>query len=329
MRSCRSLRYNGRMKVLVVPDVHGSREWEAAKSFTQDSYDRIVFMGDYFDVRGENKWPEQGENFEAICAFVRQDPERRKALLGNHDWSYISATVHGSGCSGHQNGRAGKIKSLLLSARDILDLAFEADGVVFSHGGFSKTWVATILRLFNMNASEWSIDFLNKFWRSLSLQKDEAAFNYEFEELLDWHGYFSGSGNEVTQGPLWIRPEALLRDAYYQTQVVGHTEYCLGDFVALKDKDMKTGRENIVVATDSKRHQVFGIIDTNNLGIQPMTLVEFNSFYKKTMKKINDIKSQVGGEPNWSQESATQKLAAAFGQPLATRFYKAFFEKEK
>ena len=60
-----------------------------------------------------------------------------------------------------------------------------------------------------------------------------------------------------------------------------------------------------------------------------MTPVEFNSFYKKTMKKINDIKSQVGGEPNRSQESATQKLAAVFGQPLATRFYKAFFEKEE
>ena len=322
------MRYNGRMKVLVVPDVHGSREWEAAKSFPQDSYDRIVFMGDYFDA-WENKWPEQGENFGKICAFVRQDPERRKALLGNHDWSYLSATVHGAGCSGHQNERAGIIKSLLLSARDILDLAFEADGVVFSHGGFSKTWVATIQRLFNMNASEWSIDFLNKAWRSLSLQKGEAAFNYEFEELLDWHGYFSGSGNEVTQGPLWIRPEALLSDAHYQTQVVGHTEYCLGDFVALKDKDMKTGRENVVVATDSKRHQVFGIIDTNSLCVQPMTPVEFNGFYKKTMKKINDIKSQVGGEPNWSQESATQKLAAAFGQPLASRFYKAFFEKEE
>jgi len=267
------------MKVLVVPDVHGSHEWEAAKSFPQNSYDRIVFMGDYFDA-WENKWPEQGQNFEKICAFVRQNSERRKALLGNHDWSYLSATVHGAGCSGHQNGKASKIKSLLLSARDILDLAFEADGVVFSHGGFSKTWVATILRLFNMNASEWSIDFLNKAWRSLSLQKDEAAFNYEFEELLDWHGYFSGSGNEVTQGPLWIRPEALLDDAYYQTQVVGHTEYCLGDFVALTGKDMTNGNENIVIATDSKRHQVFGVIDTKNLGIQPMTILEFNKFYK-------------------------------------------------
>ncbi|MBR5964673.1 MAG: metallophosphoesterase [Treponema sp.] len=267
------------MKVLVVPDVHGSREWESVKSFPQDSYDRIVFMGDYFDAC-ENKWPEQGENFEKICAFVRQDPERRKALLGNHDWSYLSATVHGAGCSGHQNGKASKIKSLLLSARDILDLAFEADGVVFSHGGFSKTWVATILRLFNMNASEWSIDFLNKTWRSLSLQKDEAAFNYEFEELFDWHGYFSGSGNEATQGPLWIRPEALLDDAYCQTQVVGHTECCLGDFVALTGKDMTNGRENIVIATDSKSHQVFGVIDTKKLDIQPMTILEFNKFYK-------------------------------------------------
>ena len=40
-------------------------------------------------------------------------------------------------------------------------------------------------------------------------------------------GFFSPSGDEISQGPLWIRPESLLQDAYYPKQVVGHTEMCL------------------------------------------------------------------------------------------------------
>ena len=49
------------MKVLVVPDVHGSHEWEAVKDMPNDSYDFIVFMGDYFDS-WENQWPDLTEN---------------------------------------------------------------------------------------------------------------------------------------------------------------------------------------------------------------------------------------------------------------------------
>lgn len=45
------------MKVLVVPDVHGSHEWESVKDMPTDSYDFIVFMGDYFDS-WENQWPD-------------------------------------------------------------------------------------------------------------------------------------------------------------------------------------------------------------------------------------------------------------------------------
>lgn len=80
-----------------------------------------------------------------IFDFVREDTEHRKLLIGNHDWSYLSQSREGQNCSGHQSGSIyseGKItviRELLLGARDILELAFECDGWVFSHAGFSKT----------------------------------------------------------------------------------------------------------------------------------------------------------------------------------------------
>ena len=40
-------------KILIIPDVHGSHEWEIAKDKIS-LFDYVVFMGDYFDS-WENK----------------------------------------------------------------------------------------------------------------------------------------------------------------------------------------------------------------------------------------------------------------------------------
>ena len=87
-------------RILSIPDVHGSHEWEVVKNLPAQNYDYIVFHVDYFDC-WENEWPDQGENFKNICTFVREDTDHRKLLLGNHDWSYLTGTGTGS-CSGDE-----------------------------------------------------------------------------------------------------------------------------------------------------------------------------------------------------------------------------------
>ena len=62
--------------------------------------------------------------------------------------------------------------------------------------------------------------------KSVSEKDKRQKLIDEFGEKLDWDGIFSGSGDEKTQFCLWIRPHSLLEDAYYQKQIVGHTEYC-------------------------------------------------------------------------------------------------------
>lgn len=44
-------------KILVMPDVHGSHQWEVVKSIPKEAYDYIVFIGDYFDT-WQNEWPD-------------------------------------------------------------------------------------------------------------------------------------------------------------------------------------------------------------------------------------------------------------------------------
>lgn len=291
-------------RIISVPDVHGTHKWEAVKSVPEKDYDYIVFHGDYFDS-WENEWPDQGNNFKAICGFVREDTKRRKMLIGNHDWSYLTGTKTGS-CSGHQNERGREIRSLLQENMDVLDLAFECDGWVFSHAGFSSTWVGSVKKVFHQmlgkfpdendgygeqntlfrDEDELRIDFLNEIWHRLGHSRNEENFFIAFDGLLDWNGFFSGSGDEVTQGPLWIRPDSLLNDAYYRKQVVGHTEICLYDKVFLKRK------ENAAVFVDSPSHEVYGAFDTK-AEHEFDTTEAFLKRRKHVLKIANDIKSQI------------------------------------
>ena len=319
------------MKIFIVPDVHGSHEWETIKKLPAKTYDYVVFLGDYFDC-WENRWPDQGYNFKAICDFIREDTAHRKLLLGNHDWSYLSMTTHGADVSGHQSERIEEIRRLLTENHDILDLAFECEAkcpggrLIISHAGFSRTWVNSILNVFGIQENQWSVSFLNEQWHKLSFNPESEGFNYAFEELLDWYGFLSGSGNEITQGPLWIRPEALLSDAFYETQIVGHTECCLGDYAVLSEKDLSLDRKNTLMATDSNLHLVFDIIDTEDLPGNAKSLLEFSKFYKQTQKQIYDIKSQEFSQEEYAKESVMAKLSASFGEKIAERYYRMFFE---
>ena len=339
------------MKILIVPDVHGSHKWEEVKNKI-DTVDKIVFLGDYFDS-WENEWPDQGENFKNICDFKRANADKVVLLIGNHDFGYISGTREGGCVSGHQNSKISEIRALITANLDIIDLAYEADGWVFSHAGFSKTWVGYMKHFLHemldkypddegrtefesqedyeqywskvestaliWDENEWSIPFLNEIWHKVSHFPSDENFYYSFDELIDWHGCFSGSGNEPTQGPTWIRPEALLESAYYPYQVVGHTEYCIDSLVTLRENG------NTIVMADSPHHSVFDVFDTEN-PLEVMTMLEFSRFYKQTSKKINNLKSLFGGlGADYAEDEKIKKIEEEFGKEKAFFFYKNYF----
>ena len=248
-------------KVIIIPDMHGSHNWEKAKEIAKEHPDYyVVGLGDWVDsgeydrklkmFRSTNKWPDQGENLKNALDWFREDQEHRFFCIGNHDWSYWSCGYDASNCSGHQSSHAHEIRTILNSNKDIIHVGVEIDGWVFSHAGFTSTWRSYVIKEFhNMfdkwpeeddgtglrwDEHNWSLKFLDDTFRSLSHFGGDPDSYPAFDELLDWHGAFSGSGNEVTQGPFWVRPEALLRDALFPNQVIGHTEYCIGEPLKLR-----------------------------------------------------------------------------------------------
>lgn len=326
------------MKILIIPDVHGSHEWEVAKERYKEA-DYVVFLGDFFDSF-HNVWDDQGENFRNICDFIREDTEHRKLLIGNHDFSYLSQTSKGALCSGHQDGRYGDadmsktIKALLLSAKDILQLAFEADGWVFSHAGFSKTSVNSFIKkLYPMytevqksQVKDYFIDSINKLFRERldDYGSDTKKKWLTFDKCLDWNGHNNPSGDEPSQFCLWIRPHSLLEDSAYKKQVVGHTEYCFGDFQSIKNS-----YANIILA-DSRNHRVYEVFDTENPP-EAITEPEFHENNKKLEHDltfaalvINGIEQKLGPLPEKEKIKILEDKFDGKG-PI---YYELFFKGE-
>lgn len=315
------------MKILIIPDQHGSHNWEIAKSKI-DEVDFVVFLGDCVDS-WNNRHPDQEENLKNIFDFVRKNKDKCKYLLGNHDHSYISGGVYGSNCSGHQNDMISTYRAIFTSNLNLIDLAFECDGWVFSHAGFSKTAVGMMNRIMNNiygKEEPFSIERLNKCWHERSHFHGDPNFDSFFDEKLDWDGIFSGSGDEKTQFCLWIRPHSLIEDAYYQKQIVGHTEYCFNGTYTVWKKD-----DNVIMMCDSRNHKVFEVFDTERgLPVEPTTEVEWQRSVKQLDKKLNSIKSLFGmiehdTGKSVSEKDKRKKLTDEFGEKLGNEYFELFF----
>ena len=342
-------------KVCIIPDIHGSHEWEKARDIKTDYY---IFLGDITDA-WENKYPDQIENIQNFAAWIREDPVHRIWLLGNHDYSYLSQSRNGSNCSGHQWEHASEIRAVLLANKDLIRLAFELDGWIFSHAGFSEYAVNAMKdelrhlievhpksdrtqsdsieeyheymdKLYKdfkpWDSNEYSIDLLNKVFADRMKDYPEHPDKWiRFDEKLDWNGCFSGSGDEVSQFCLWIRPHALLINPAYPKQVVGHTEYCFGNYTAWKKDD------NIVVMCDSRNHKIYEVFDTEKLPVKPVTETEWQRNTKKLDKQLGSIKSifgmlksETGHEV--SEKDQRKKLVDEFGE-IGNEYYELFFKK--
>ena len=100
-------------------------------------------------------------------------------------------------------------------------MAYQFDDFLVTHAGVSSIWCDDIL-------GEWKVetlvDQLNELFKYQPLKIEYRSFKQVGDQVYGTSGY----GDETFQGPLWIRPRALMV-ANYDTlrdqirQVVGHT----------------------------------------------------------------------------------------------------------
>lgn len=210
------------MKVLVIGDIHGNFEevFEELKNKEKD-YDKVVFLGDYvdsFERRFHGKPMMDG--FKKLCDMK---DDKHIILFGNHDLAYLGDP----NVSGHIWRYADAFKEMFLDNLDKVDVVCQLGDYVFSHAGVTTTWLEFWgfigKKTYHMaSVAKMEVEEFEKLSiiERVNLIFHKREFDFFDYNLIDRSGY----GNNKIQGPVWIRPEALFYDMYFNKQIVGHTE---------------------------------------------------------------------------------------------------------
>jgi hypothetical protein len=193
---------------LAIGDIHGRPFW---KNYLDKDFSEYYILGDYFDSF-DIPFAKQMSNFADIVRSAQKD-NRIKLCLGNHDYHYLMNNSYEQ-YSGFQWAHAINIQEVLIDAIGLLNIVYETnDRIILSHAGLTKTFM-------KQNDFVTPTEINTRFKELLKLIP-------QFSDIPQTFLSFNGSephGDDVTQGPLWIRPMSLARNAIIgYSQIVGHT----------------------------------------------------------------------------------------------------------
>ncbi|MDR0909055.1 MAG: metallophosphoesterase [Spirochaetaceae bacterium] len=184
---------------IAIGDLHGESYWRDMLKIPADNY---YITGDYFDSF-RLSFAKQKNNFIDLIDEAKRN-ERLHLCIGNHDLHYLISDWQQY--SGFQYKYAAFIKEMVEGALPYLKAAYQSDsGYVISHAGFTKTFMRE-------TACTSIADVEQQFRANLLF----LGFNDRCPDSY---------GDNIEQGPLWVRPESLMADYYFPKQIVGHTEF--------------------------------------------------------------------------------------------------------
>ena len=198
------------MKIVVVGDIHGYGDsWKKIIELEKD-FDKIIFLGDYFDNFKKLSSDIQVSNFKEIIALKESNPLKVEVLIGNHDLHYIDSFSKCSGFNVHTYSASHDYLIEQIAKRNI-KVMHQEDGYLFSHAGLTKQFVNSLIIPEGTNP----INHIN----ALLIGKPYVL------GYVDKYGS-DPYGDDEYQGPLWVRPRSLNLNSYKPhefIQIVGHT----------------------------------------------------------------------------------------------------------
>jgi UDP-2,3-diacylglucosamine pyrophosphatase LpxH len=209
------------MKTVIIGDIHGHDSWKQVVAQEYDA-DRFIFVGDYFDsftVSGVV----QIHNFKEIVEFKTTTDKEVIMLIGNHDYHYFPE-IGDSNTSGYQYTLAPSIKQVVGENKQHLQLAYQFDDILVTHAGVSSEWLDDTITMWDVPNLAMYLNDLFTYQPTKVAYRSFKYYDYENNQAQ----LASGFGAETFQGPIWIRPKALMeanRDTLRTQirQVVGHT----------------------------------------------------------------------------------------------------------
>lgn len=194
------------MKTIVLGDIHGRLDW--FDIYQLEKPDLTIFLGDYVSTHEDISSDQQCSNLEDIMSFKESNSDQVIMLFGNHDLQHLG--YYWAECSGLDRGvyRWMSQRSVADRFEKCTQAIYIQDNIIFSHAGVSKKW--------------WENQFMGEPTKEnlLKLNEIEPCIMYAFTP----ERYSDYCGTSITQPPVWIRPESLLRSHVEGwDQVVGHT----------------------------------------------------------------------------------------------------------
>lgn len=217
------------MKVCVIGDVHGRDVWQ---KIDFSKYDKVIFMGDYFDpYMGNISYEDRLENFEKIVNLKGKEPEKYILLFGNHDLHYLLDDFF-ERYSRYDRVFAGQypIQEMFKVGLEAgtLQIAYNLPGTkyVFVHAGISIRWYNCYVLERKGNNPEDLYPEVQDAEKLVSELNNLPMSVYKFQRASN-----DSYGFSPIQGPLWWRPETRFGN-YCQDeevlqgiiQVIGHTQ---------------------------------------------------------------------------------------------------------
>jgi hypothetical protein len=195
-------------KIICLGDTHGRTTWKDI--VTKELPDEVVFIGDYLDsfgISAEN----QLNNLKDILEYKKYSEISGKKvvlLIGNHDFHYMKCA--GESYSGYQNGMQYIFNEILENNMKEFQMCYRINDLLFSHAGISNAWYDTQCKKYELEVLQSVDENINYLWNTTG-----NPFKFNGKDPY---------GNDITQGPLWIRPQSLYVDRIDKfTQIVGHT----------------------------------------------------------------------------------------------------------
>lgn len=205
-------------KILTIGDIHGRDIW---KKLTLDTFDKIIFTGDYvdsFDISDE----EMINNLLDIIEFKKSDKENIILLIGNHELNYFPKYGYKQyGASGFRVQISSTLKDIFSKNIDLFQYAHQISendvDYLWTHGGVTNRWYKDVFTPVLDNKNFVTTDSLNIADQLNMVFSDK-------DECMTQVGWERG-GYHKHGSPLWVdKAEFLsrgipLRDCY---QIVGH-----------------------------------------------------------------------------------------------------------
>lgn len=219
------------MRTLILPDLHtGFIRAEAIIS--KEKYDKIVFLGDYFDAFYDTL-----EETQQVAFWLKgslKDPTRIH-LLGNHDLAYLNQDFL---CSGFTENKLITIKNTKVNLGKLIDY-YWIDDWLCTHAGLSNDF---------FNAYNYKGKTVDRFLKDITSDKEGKKRLYDCS-------VFRG-GKNAFGGIVWCDYMEFI-DIKGVKQIFGHTKGDLRHQVNANMKDISKSSEHYCIDTGLKHYGLY------------------------------------------------------------------------